>query len=135
MAIVFSVVMYFLNQGLTEELQPKRAAQIVENWATNHSVKVKKPNGASGVTGSAIVYKTNQFRWNQIESADYREYIKNLRSVGCPEATIRDIIITDIMRLYAARRGQFYHNGKPFKFWETDEKRKPKAKQLEEREK
>ena len=51
------------------------------------------------------------------------------------DATLKDIILTDIMRLYAARRGQFYHNGREFKFWETNEKRKLKASELEEREK
>jgi hypothetical protein len=81
-----------------------------------------------------VVYKTNQFQWSQLESTDYRQYIANLRAIGCPEATVRDIIITDVMRLYAARRGQFYQNGRPFKYWETDEKRKLKQTQLEERE-
>jgi hypothetical protein len=38
------------------------------------------------------------------------------------------------MRLYAQRRGQYYHNGRDFKFWETDEKRKLKQPQMEERE-
>jgi len=81
-----------------------------------------------------LVYITNQFQWSQLESPDYREYIANLRAVGCPEPTVRDIIITDILRVYAARRGQFYRNGRAFKYWETDEKRKLKQTQLEERE-
>jgi len=81
-----------------------------------------------------VIYQTNQFQWSQIESTDYREYIANLRAIGCPEATVRDIIITDVMRVYAARRGQFYQNGRAFKYWETDEKRKLKQTQLEERE-
>jgi hypothetical protein len=81
-----------------------------------------------------VVYKTNQFNWSQLESTNYRQYIANLRAVGCPEATVRDIIITDVMRLYAARRGKFYQNGRAFKYWETDEKRTLKQAQLEERE-
>jgi tRNA U38,U39,U40 pseudouridine synthase TruA len=81
-----------------------------------------------------VIYKTNQLQWSQLESSDYRQYIANLRAVGCPEATVRDIIITDVMRLYAARRGKFYQNGRAFKYWETDEKRKLKQTQLEERE-
>jgi len=81
-----------------------------------------------------LIYKTNQFRWSQLESTDYRQYIANLRAIGCPEATVRDIIITDVMRVYAARRGKFYQNGRAFKYWETDEKRKLKQTQLEERE-
>jgi hypothetical protein len=83
----------------------------------------------------AIVIQTNAFHWSQLESTDYRQYIANLRAIGCPELTLRDIIMTDVMRLYAQRRGQFYQNGRPFKFWETDEKRKLKQTQLEDREK
>jgi hypothetical protein len=81
-----------------------------------------------------VIYKTNQFQWSQLESTDYRQYIANLRAIGCPEATVRDIIITDVMRLFAARRGQFYHNGRPFRYWETDEKRKLNQTQLQDRE-
>ena len=40
------------------------------------------------------------FRWSQIESEVYAKYIKNLRSVGCPESTIRDIVEADINELY-----------------------------------
>jgi len=82
-----------------------------------------------------VVYRTNAFSWNQLESTDYREYIANLRAIGCPESTIKDIILTDVMRLYAQRRGKYYHNGREFKFWETNEKRLLKQSQLEEREK
>jgi hypothetical protein len=82
-----------------------------------------------------VVYQSNAFHWSQLESTDYRQYIANLRAIGCPESTLRDIIMTDVMRLYAQRRGQYYQNGRPFKFWETDEKRKLKQTQLEEREK
>lgn len=82
-----------------------------------------------------IVYVTNQFNWSQVESSDYRQYIANLRAIGCPETTIKDIIFTDILKLYAARRGKYYQNGREFRFWETDEKRKLNARQLEEREK
>ncbi len=86
-------------------------------------------------TTTVVVYRTNAFRWDQLESTDYREYVANLRSIGCPESTIKDIILTDVMRLYAQRRGQHYQNGRDFKFWETDEKRHLKQTQLEEREK
>jgi hypothetical protein len=100
--------------------------------------------GQSGVSGRAssnslpvrtvIVYQTNQIDWRELESADYRQYIANLRRVGCPEPTIRDIIMTDVMRLYAQRRGQLSHNGRPFNYWETNDKRALKKDQLEERE-
>lgn len=44
------------------------------------------------------------FHWSQIESTDYRIYIANLRAIGCPEQTIRDIISADVDSLYASRR-------------------------------
>jgi hypothetical protein len=81
----------------------------------------------------AIVYRTNTFDWSKVESDDYRQYIANLRAVGCPEITVRDIIMTDVMRLYAQRRGQYSQNGREFKFWETDEKRVLKQAQEVER--
>jgi len=82
----------------------------------------------------AVVVRTNAFNWSQLESTDYRRYIANLRAVGCPESTIKDIILTDVMRLYAQRRGKYYQNGREFKYWETNEKRKLKRPQLQERE-
>jgi hypothetical protein len=38
--------------------------------------------------------------WRLIASADYRQYIANLRAVGCPEWLVRDIIVADIDDLY-----------------------------------
>lgn len=58
----------------------------------------------------ARVYKTNvvvrrqNFTWNEIESPDYATYIAKLRSIGCPEATIRDIIVADVNQHFARRR-------------------------------
>src|ERR1700690_2442954 len=38
--------------------------------------------------------------WRLIASAAYRQYIANLRAVGCPEWLVRDIIVADIDDLY-----------------------------------
>lgn len=93
------------------------------------------PPTAAAPPRTVVVVHTNKFEWRQLESADYRQYIANLRSIGCPEPTIRDIIMTDVMRLYAQRRGQFHHNGREFNYWETNEKRKLKHDQFEQSEK
>jgi hypothetical protein len=47
---------------------------------------------------------TKPFRWDDIESTDYRAYIRNLRGIGCPEQTIRDLIAAELDGLYAPRR-------------------------------
>ena len=46
------------------------------------------------------------FRWSQLESTDYRTYIANLRGIGCPEQTIRDIITADVDSVFAQQREQ-----------------------------
>lgn len=47
-----------------------------------------------------------EFDWSQIESADYPTYVANLRKIGCPEQTLRDIIVADVDTLYAPRRAR-----------------------------
>ena len=44
------------------------------------------------------------FTWHEIESPNYADYVANLRDIGCPEQTIRDIIIADVNGLFARRR-------------------------------
>jgi hypothetical protein len=56
------------------------------------------------VSGETPRDSHKKFQWNQLESPDYRAYIANLRAVGCPKQTIRDIITADVDSLYAARR-------------------------------
>src|SRR5712671_494652 len=51
-----------------------------------------------------IVVRRQNFTWDEIESADYATYIAKLRAIGCPEATIRDIIVADVNQHFARRR-------------------------------
>ncbi len=66
---------------------------------------------------------TNQHPWNwrQVESDDYRTYVQNLRKIGCPEQTIRDIVSADILQALGARRAEalaaFYRD---FQYWKAD---------------
>src|SRR5262249_46403294 len=46
---------------------------------------------------------SSNFSWRVLESADYKQYIANLRAVGCPEQTVQDIIIAAVTKQYAAR--------------------------------
>jgi LysM repeat protein len=64
------------------------------------------PSDASSSAGSKtnLVVRKQPFSWHEVESPDYPTYIANLRDIGCPEQTIRDIIIADVNTLYARRR-------------------------------
>lgn len=59
---------------------------------------------SSGAPKTNYLVRRLPFTWRQLESQDYGVYIANLRDIGCPEQTIRDIIIADVDALYARRR-------------------------------
>jgi len=65
---------------------------------------VTPPMDESRTYKTNIVVRRQNFTWDEIESADFPTYIANLRAIGCPEATIRDIIVADVNQLFARRR-------------------------------
>jgi hypothetical protein len=67
------------------------------------------------------VARTNAFDWRQLESEDYRTYIERLRAIGCPEQTIRDIIIADIEQLMAPRLRATVPQRAELQFWHPQE--------------
>src|ERR1700744_2780196 len=82
-----------------------RSRPVAENpspvSADNAFVSLSASNAASPVA-EPIAPK---FHWSELESADYRVYIANLRRVECPESTIHDIITADVDEaIFAPRR-------------------------------
>ncbi len=61
-----------------------------------------------------------EFRWQQVESADYKVYIANLRAIGCPEETVRDIITADVNKLYAQKRRALWPETNTDEYWKKD---------------
>ncbi len=72
-------------------------------------------------TNLAVITVTNELRWQQLESEDYRTYITRLRSIGCPEQTIRDIVIADLDKLLAPRYQAIYGRRKQLNYWHSEE--------------
>jgi hypothetical protein len=64
---------------------------------------------------------TNDFRWTQLETEDYRDYVARLRSIGCPEQTIRDIIIADLDKLLAPKMQAAGGHTNPIAYWQPIE--------------
>lgn len=62
------------------------------------------------------------FTWESVESADYLTYIENLRSIGCPESTIQDIITADVNKLYEQRWKEVKNaNGSQrYEYWKSN---------------
>jgi len=84
------------------------AVLIAAVW--HYARKSSAPSPAFEATGTNdvkyrthVVVRRQFFTWDQVESSDYPTYIANLRDIGCPEQTIRDIIIADVNALFSRR--------------------------------
>ena len=77
--------------------QSKRAIS-----APSAVTKAQLPTQAVAVSAPPIVQQVEPqpFHWSQLGSTDYRTYIKNLRGIGCPEATLRAIVRADVHAVY-----------------------------------
>jgi LysM repeat protein len=74
---------------------PREAESNTVLFATNTPFRVAKTN---------IILNPRVFRWQEIESTNYALYVMNLRGIGGPESTVRDIIVADVNEFYARRR-------------------------------
>ena len=82
------------SRGASMPAEPAVGAVVV----SNESREVRRV----AVGGNA---ETNRppAPWSLIETNDYRAYIANLRAAGCPEPTVRHILIADIQKMFEAR--------------------------------
>jgi hypothetical protein len=81
-----------------------RLSRDTEDLSSDPAWLFSKTNlDASGKVHTQIVLRRLHFTWAEVESDDYPTYIANLRRIGCPEKTIRDIIVADVGELYADR--------------------------------
>lgn len=74
------------------------------------------PGTASNQTG---------FHWRELESADYLAYIANLHRIGCPEQTLRDIILADVNKLFAPRYAALAGSAPELAWWGKFDKKRP----------
>ena len=99
----------FRKSTAASEGPPKEKSSGPETLVATPSIK----DVASTATNTAI----KRFNWELVESSDYKQYIVNLRSVGCPEETIRDIIRADVNRLYDEKKRQVRKAAPKFEYW------------------
>lgn len=77
--------------------------------------KTSSPEAAAAPAAAA-----QKFDWRLVESEDYRKYIANLRAIGCPEETIRDIIVADVNKLFESRKKEIKGSStKKFEYWKA----------------
>jgi hypothetical protein len=91
-----------------------------EKVMSTSSFTARKPGQNPG-TIQVTTVRDSDFHWRMVESEDYRTYMQNLRSIGCPQNTIRDIIIADVDKLYARKLAPLRRPPAEFKFWVNDQ--------------
>lgn len=77
----------------------------VSHLLTNRVSRVEHQPAPPPVEATApeVLEVNEPFNWEQVESPDYRVYLANLRGLGCPEPTVRDILIADVNDLFSGR--------------------------------
>jgi hypothetical protein len=72
------------------------------------------------VAKTNIVLRPRDFTWQDLESTNYEWYVVNLRGVGCPESTVRDIILADVNQIYARKRRELNVTTNDLPWWRSD---------------
>ena len=78
---------------------------------------VASPERAASVPSSELAGQNKPFRWSQLEDGDYLTYVSNLRSAGCPEATVVDIVRGNAERAFASERRKLGVDGAQPGLW------------------
>lgn len=105
---------YLLFKSRAAAAKPEAVAETVDPAA------LRKSGKADAKTVTVTVPVTTALDWRVVESEDYKKYIANLRAIGCPEETIRDIIIADVNKLFEARKKELTGSStNKFQFWKT----------------
>lgn len=64
--------------------------------------------------------------WLDIQSADLKDFVRRLRAAGCPEETIKDIILAEVNRRFAVRQREVWpEQFADFKFWRVEKMNDP----------
>ena len=87
--------------------------ESVSRYITNRVLLVRhKP----APPAPAAVEVSEPFLWAQVESTDYHRYIANLRGIGCPEQSVRDLVVAEVDELFDARVKELV-DGVTGRFW------------------
>jgi hypothetical protein len=103
----------YKRAGKSEPAKPETAAKPADPAASAKTAK------GDAKTVTVTVPTASALDWRIVESEDYKKYIANLRAIGCPEETIRDIITADVNKLFEARKKEMTGSTNKFQYWKV----------------
>lgn len=103
-----------LNIGLIASLtfiylgasQRKESSALVPPLSPVKAAPVPSTGVLTPTTQVSTRGESAPFSWKQLYAPDYHDYVKNLRAIGCPEATVRAIVAADVHAAYSARANE-----------------------------
>ena len=111
--LVCFVGLFWLSTDRQSSTEPSQPVPAGEPVSSGQAIGQAAPP-------ERIVREVERFRWSQIESDDYKEYIQNLRDIGCPEETIRNLVKQDLDKYYDQRKADILSKSPARKeFWKT----------------
>jgi hypothetical protein len=122
-ALAASVLLnvFFLVRGrfspTTQVVSPR--AHVVPADLTETSSN-KTFVAAAQIKTASDLQRAQSFGWSSVESADYKTYIANLRAVGCPPETIRDIVSQDLRKHYKRKQWEILRKAATTNYWSPE---------------
>jgi hypothetical protein len=116
--ITISFCLNLALAGTAVHLLKQPASLTLRDSAATISEMTPTPTAASLPVASnspaAVTYVTNRFAWSTVEAEDFEQLATNLRTIGCPEKTVRDVVVARARR----RLEQLSKEGEPkLAFW------------------
>lgn len=120
LSLILNLIMAgWIVRSLGPHPEPPTAAQVVSTRPESNS-----PGGRDNAVAKVPQRPENAFGhepfgWRQVESEDYRQYLANLRAIGCPEKTIKDIVVADVSDLFASRAATLTQTNQ-YRYWRNE---------------
>lgn len=117
-------------------VQRKPTPEVVAGWPGSDNSNSKAPGAPvsrarpSSLPTIAAGRAGDAFRWDTLESSDYQTFINNLRRIGCPEETIRDLIVADVNKSFAPRMSAVARRASG-NYWMSGQKRRQLTSEVE----
>ncbi len=85
-------------------LHANRDSALGANETESYPSSATTAIAASTESAEAKAPNDLQISWRDLQAKDLKEFIRRLRAVNCPEATIEDLILAEVNRRYGARQ-------------------------------
>jgi hypothetical protein len=100
--IAISLCLNLALAGAAIHLMKQPASLKPGDFAATISEVIAAPTAASRPAASNLpaptTFVTNRFGWNAVEAEDLEQLATNLRAIGCPEKTVRDVVVARTRR-------------------------------------